>query len=142
MRSSTYGPVELHLVGFEGDRPDPGALAALRELVDSGLLRLLDLVVVSRSEQGELTTQEMSEGSQDWDVSGLEPAETGLAGEEDLEELAATLEAGTSGVVVVFELVYARTLAERLAAAGATVLRTERIPAPVVNELLRSAEQV
>ena len=142
MSSSTYGPVELHLVGFEGARPDPGAVAALRELVDSGLLRLLDFVVVSRSEEGELTTQEMTEASRDWDVAGLEPAETGLTGDEDIEELAGSLDPGTSGVVVAFELVYARTLAERLAEAGGSVLRTERIPAPVVNELLDAAEQV
>ncbi|KUG51634.1 hypothetical protein AVL62_10015 [Serinicoccus chungangensis] len=139
MSPFTYGPVELHLVGFGTGDPDPQAVGALRELVDSSLLRLLDLVVVSRSESGELTTQEPGEGPQDWGLGDLEPAETGLTGDEDIEELAASLEPGTSGLVVAFELVYARTLAQRLAAAGGSVLRTERIPAPVVNELLDAA---
>lgn len=142
MSQFAYGPVELHLVGFGSTGPDPRVGGALRELVESGLLRLLDFVVVSRSESGELTTREPGEGSEDWGLGDLEPAEAGLAGDEDIEELAAALDPGRSGVVVAFELVYARALAERLAEAGGSVLRTERIPAPVVNELLDAAEQV
>jgi hypothetical protein len=42
----------------------------------------------------------------------------------------------------VLELVYARRLAEQVAQSGGVVLRTERIPAPVVNAVLEAAEQV
>ncbi len=43
-----YGPVELYLIGFDGPRPDAGTAAALMELVDGGLVRLLDLVVLTK----------------------------------------------------------------------------------------------
>ena len=50
MAEFRYGPVELYLVGFEGDRPSPDTAAALAELVEGGLVRLLDFVIVSKAE--------------------------------------------------------------------------------------------
>ncbi len=53
----------------------------------------------------------------------------GLAGQEDVEELAELVAPGTSAAVVAIELLFAKRLAERLAAAGGVVLSNERIPA-------------
>ena len=50
MTEFRYGPVELYLVGFDGDRPSPDTISALAELLEGGLVRLLDFVIVSKSE--------------------------------------------------------------------------------------------
>ncbi len=138
MTEFTYGPVELHLVGIEGDRPDPGVVRALGDLLEGGLLRLLDFVIITKSASGEISVVEVDDEGEAF--GGLEPAATGVVGDEDIEEFAEHVESGSSAVLVAFELVYARTLAEKLDASGATVLRSERIPAPVVNIALGLAE--
>lgn len=135
-----YGPVELYLVGFEGDRPDPGVIAALVEQLEGGLVRLLDFVIISKSDDGEITVTEVEDQTQEYGFGDVELAEIGLAGDEDIEELAELIEPGTSAALVTLELLYARQLASRLAASGGVVLSAERIPAPVVNAILDAAE--
>lgn len=141
MAEFRYGPVELYLVGFEGDRPDPGVMSALVEQVESGHLRLLDFVLVSKDDAGELTIIEIEENTADYGLGDIALAEIGIAGEEDVEELAELIPAGSSAAVIALELTFARTLASKLAASGGVVLSTERIPAPIVNAIVDAVEE-
>ncbi len=138
MAQFDFGPVEFYLVGLEGDRPSPGVIEALQELVESGTVRLLDFIIVSRSDAGELTVTEVDDRAEEYGFGDVEFAALGLAGDEDVEELAPLIEPGTSAALVVLELSWARRLAEKVAASGAEVLSIERIPAPVVNALVDS----
>lgn len=135
-----YGPVELYLIGFEGERPDPSVMEALVEQVDSGHLRLLDFVLISKSESGEITVIEVEEDSADYGLGDIVLDEIGIAGEEDVEELAELIPAGTSAALIAIELSYQRKLASKLAASGGVVLSTERIPAPIVNAIVDAVE--
>jgi uncharacterized membrane protein len=136
MAEFRYGPVELYLVGFEGESPAPATLDALAELAEGGLIRILDFVLISKSDSGDLTVTEV----EDEDFP-LDLYEVGIAGDEDIEELADLIEPGTSAALVALELVYARKLAESVAASGAVVLSAERIPAPVVNAVMDAADE-
>jgi hypothetical protein len=136
MAEFRYGPVELYLVGFEGESPDAGVLSALADLVEGGTLRVLDLVLVSKTEEGDVTIAEFED-----EELALELHEVGIAAEEDIFELAELVPPGASAILVALELLYARTLAERVAAAGAIVLSAERIPAPIVNAVMDLATE-
>jgi hypothetical protein len=138
MAEFRYGPVELFLLGLEGERPDPGLIAELAELVDDGILRVLDFVVISKSEGGEVTVVEIEDDDEDY--AALDLVQSGITGEEDIAELAELVPEGGSAAVVALELVYARRLASSLAASGGVVLSSERIPAPVVNALVDAIE--
>lgn len=140
MTEFTYGPVELHLVGLPADRPDPGIVAAIVDAVDAGVVRLLDFIVVSKSADGEVTVTEVADDPDGFGFGGIELAEVGIAGDEDIAELADLIPPGGHAGIVAFELAWARTLVERFAASGGFVLRSERIPAPVVNEILALSE--
>lgn len=131
-----YGPVEVYLIGFSGERPGREVVDAILDLIESGSVRLLDLLFVSRSSAGELTVLELEEIVDKYGLEGLEIIELGLAGEDDINDLAAAIEPETSAVVLVVEHVWARKFAETLFRAGGRVLQTERIPAPVVNEVV------
>ncbi|MBA8816958.1 putative membrane protein [Microbacterium halimionae] len=141
MAEFEYGPVELHLIGFEGDRPAPGVIAAITDLIDSGLVRLLDFIIVSKSEDGEVTAIEIDDDTDRYGFGGVELAEIGIAGTEDIEELAAMIPAGSSAAVVAYEMAWAKRLAQTFAASGSVLLHSERIPAPVVNALLEAAQE-
>ncbi|EGD53644.1 DUF6325 family protein [Gordonia neofelifaecis] len=134
--STLFGPVELNVISLPGSAPSPELLAAVVQQVRSGVVRVLDFVVVTKAEGGEVVIEEI-----DLDESGVtdlnvEIVVPGLTSNDDLELLAADLAPGTSAAVVAFELVWARDLAAQVAADGCTVLASERIPAPVVNALV------
>ena len=61
MTDLEFGPVELVLAAFEGDRPKAGVLDAILDLADAGTVRLLDLVYVTRTETGEIDWIELDE---------------------------------------------------------------------------------
>ncbi|MCE0508192.1 DUF6325 family protein [Microbacterium sp. KKR3/1] len=141
MNDFRFGPAEFYLVGFEGERPDPATFRALTDLIDSGVVRLLDFVVLSKSARGEVEIVELDDDDGDLGLDDFQPIAAGLAGEEDVEALAAALDPGQSAAVVVLELTFARALAQSLAAAGGQVLRSERVPAPVVNAMMDILDQ-
>lgn len=141
MKEFRFGPAEFYLVGFDGDRPDPATFVALAELVSSGVVRLLDFVLLTKTTDGEVTLVEPEEGDEPLTLEGWEPLAAGLASEDDVRALAEIVPPGSSAAVVVLELAFARTLAQDLAAAGGQVLRSERVPAPVVNAVMDILDQ-
>lgn len=141
MNDFRFGPAEFYLVGFEGTRPDPATFRALIDLVESGVVRLLDFVVLAKSETGAVEIVELESDDGTLGLDDFEPIAAGLAGEEDIEALGAALAPGQSAALVVLELAFARTLAQNLAAAGGQVLRSERVPAPVVNAMMDILDQ-
>lgn len=141
MTEFEYGPVELYVVGFAGDRPDDGTLAAIGELIEGGEIRLLDLLVVSRHEDGSVFVTEFEDVSNEYGFGAVELEAVGLVADDDAKELAQGIPPGTSGAILAVELLWAKRLASRFAASGGVVLQTERIPAPVVNAALAEAEE-
>ncbi len=113
--------------------PSPELLAALAAQVDAQTVRVLDFVVVHKTEAGDVEVTQL-----ELDALGgaaLELAVPGLTGDEDIALLAETLVAGETSAIVALELVWARELGARLAAEGSEVIAAERIPASVVNEI-------
>ncbi|MCI2956619.1 DUF6325 family protein [Agromyces atrinae] len=139
MADFEYGPVEIYVIATEGERPDDATFAELARLIDGDLVRLLDLVIVSKSAEGDVTVVEIEDLGDEVDIEVLELEAGGLVGEEDIDEVAPLIEPGSSAAIVALELVWAKQLASTLAASGAVVLSTERIPAPIVNAVLAEA---
>lgn len=136
MTNLEYGPVELLLVSLGTATPTPALLAALTDALETKAVRLIDLVFISRDADGSLRIEEVEDVSDEYGFGAVELEASGLAGSEDLDELAEQVPPGTSAAVVVFEHSWARNLGTALAAAGGEVISAERIPAPVVNDLL------
>ena len=134
MTTFDYGPIEFYAIGFDGDKPGPGVLQAIDDLVAAGTINVLDLVYATRSPEGELTVMELSDTTDDGGAPALDLA--GLAGMEDIEALAEQVPPGTSAAILVVELLWAKAFAAALYDAGGAVIAREGIPAPVVNAFL------
>ncbi|GAA1058147.1 hypothetical protein GCM10017608_05500 [Agromyces luteolus] len=139
MTAFEYGPVDVYVVSFEGDRLDEATASALGELMVGDEIRLLDLLIVSRDGDGEVTVREYEEFRDDAGFTVVELEASGVIGDEDIDELADTIPPGTSGAIMAIELLWAKKLASAFAASGGDVLQVERIPATVVNEVLAEA---
>lgn len=136
----SYGPIDVYVVEFEGDGLSPAVLDALLELSASGTVRVVDLVVVNRDADGSVRVTELRENAaKALSGIGLDLEIEGLIGEDDIAESIANVSAGFGVAIAALEMRWATTLASRLASASGRVVRTERIPAPLVDELVANA---
>jgi uncharacterized membrane protein len=136
MDVEALGPVEFLVVRFPGSRFTGEITPALIELVEAGLIRIVDLVFVSRDEDGTVAAFELSELDDDEAVTAFgglyDEDDTDLLSDEDLEIAAEGLAPGDSAAVLVWEDVWAARFAAAVRDAGGEVLALERIPREVV----------
>lgn len=144
--TDAIGPTEFIVVGFAGNRFTGEIAPALAELVDSGLIRIIDLAVVSKDADGSVTILEMQELSAEVAAAfvRLEGRVRGLLSEADLDEIAEDLPADTTAAALLVEHVWATRFASAVRAAGGELVLSERIPHAVIAEaraaLLAAAE--
>ena len=123
------GPIDWILIEFSG--PPTGAAAPhLIDLVDRGLIRIIDLLVVNKDAEGTLTIMELADldGDGELDLAVFEGVRSGVLGEEDVAEAATALEPDTSGVFLLYENVWAAPFAVAVRKSGGQLVASGRIP--------------
>lgn len=130
------GPVEYIVIHFDSDRFSADIVPALNDLIDQGLVRLIDIAAVARSPEGEIAIMETQELAPE--VAEAFERLTGdlspLLSEADLRELGEELAPGTSAAALLFEHVWAARFAEAVRAADGQLIMAERIPHQVMTE--------
>ena len=123
------GPIDWIVIEFEG-APTGAAAAYRRDLVERGLVRILDLVLVNKAADGTVTLMEMADldGDGELDLAVFEGIRSGLLGEEDAAEAAEALAPDTSGVLLVYENTWAAPFATAVRKAGGQLVASGRIP--------------
>jgi uncharacterized membrane protein len=137
-----HGPIDFVLIEFEADKLTGAVADALLDLVDRGLVRIYDLLVVEKDADGTFSVIDISELGPG-ELGGLTVfagANSGLLGDEDLEEAANALEPGTVAVLIVYENAWARPVVAAVRDSGGEVVASERIPASAILEALDAVE--
>lgn len=139
------GPVEYLTFYFEGNRFRGEIIPALNELVDSGLIRIIDLAVVSKDRAGNVTIFESNELSEDVALALelLDYEMAGMLSEEDLMVLAEELPNDTTAAAMLVDNVWAANFARAVRDANGVLVGSVRIPHSVVQavrqDLLKAA---
>jgi Family of unknown function (DUF6325) len=126
------GPVDYLVVGFPADKADfSGAMASeLKALIDSDTIRMLDLVMIVKGDDGSVEATELRDAD-DSEVGELRALERDLAillAEEDVEEIGASLEPGSVAAVLVWENTWAAPFGSAIRRSGGELLANGRIP--------------
>ena len=140
------GPLEYLVVGFEGNRFTGQILAELRAAQEKGIIRVLDLFVIKKDVQGNVTALELSE------LSSEETAELGplvgnlmsLLSPADMQQAAASIPNNSSASMLLFEHTWAIGLKEAIKNAGGIAVVGGLVPPEVLQELeveLEAAKQ-
>jgi hypothetical protein len=129
-------PVEYLLVGFPGNQFNGEILPALAQLVEDGLVRIIDLAFIKKDADGSVTIFEYDELEEVAGVADIDGEADGLLSDADLVEAAEGLEPNTSAALLVWEDLWAERFADALYDSGGEVLAGERIPRAIVEAAL------
>jgi hypothetical protein len=138
------GPVDYLVVEFPGARLRGEALPLLVDLVDRGIVRVLDLVFIRKDPDGSVVAVEVRDLDRDGDldVEVLVGASSGLLGRDDLEQAAAAVEPGSAAGIVLYENVWAVPFIGALRRAGGQLVAAGRVPAEDLLAALDATEPV
>lgn len=128
--ADVMGPVGYLVVEFPGNKMTGEGLPILVDLVDRGLIRILDLIFVTKDEDGTVSAAELRDfdGDGELDLAVFDGASSGLLSDEDVAEGGGVLEPGSSGAVLVYENRWAAPFTAALRRGGAQLVAAGFIP--------------
>ena len=134
-------PIDYILVEWPNNEPTGEAIPYLVDLVDSGLIRILDLAFIMKNEDGSVTEMEISDlGGESESFTVFEGASSGILDESDHAEAAEALETGKAAALLVYENSWAGPFASAVRRSGGQLVASGRIPVQALIASLDSAE--
>jgi len=133
------GPVDVVVIGYPPDAPRTGeAIPLFVDLVDRGIIRVLDVLMVQKDASGEISGLEITDLDGDGvdDLLVFAGARTGMLGEEDASTAGDALEPGEAALMICFENTWAAPFASAVRRNGGRVLAFERVAAQDVLDTL------
>ena len=129
------GPVDYAVLAFPGNQFKGEIAPALADLVKAGTIRLIDAAFVGKDEKGEVFTLEATELAPDVQekLNSLNIEVQGLLNDEELLAIGQQLEPDSSAALLVWENVWARTVAQAIRDAGGVLVAFERVPHDAVQ---------
>jgi len=136
------GPIDYLVLEFPGSRMTGEAFPLLVDLVDRGVVRILDLVFVRKESDGSVVGVELADvnGDGELDLSVFEGVSSGLVGEDDIQEAGTVLEPGSSAGILVYENLLAAPFAAAIRRSGGQLVASGRIPVQAVLAALDADE--
>ncbi len=135
------GPIDYIILEWPNEPSGDEVVPLMIDLVDRGIIRILDIAFVSKGEDGELTAIEIGDlGPTAAAFGAFEGAASGLVSDDDLSEAAAALEPGTSAAILVWENLWAAPLAVALRRSGGQLVASGRIPVQALVASLDALE--
>jgi uncharacterized membrane protein len=138
----SLGPLEFLVLAFPGQGLAAGVQTALEHVTKAGDLRVVDALLVKKDRDGTTRSAELADVDElrsvqaTYDVPTLETL--GLIADADVAEVAAVMEPDTTVMAMLVEHLWAKDLADTMAAAGGSLLRSARIPREHVEEAVRT----
>ena len=137
------GPIDIVVIGYPADAPMTGeAVPLLLDLVERGIIRVLDVLFVIQDEDGTWSGFEAIDLDERGvgDLRLFEGASSGLLGDDDVATAAETLEPGTAAVMIVYENSWAAPFAAAVRRNGGVLIDNQRIPAQDLMDALDATE--
>ena len=136
------GPIDYLVLEFPGNRMTGEAFPLLVDLVDRGIVRILDLVFVRKETDGSVVGLELADlnGDGELDLAVFEGVSSGLVREDDIQEAGNVLEPGSSAGILVYENLWAAPFAAAVRRSGGQLVASGRIPVQAVLAALEADE--
>ncbi len=136
------GPVEYMVVAFPGNKFNGDVAPALKELVDNGTIRVLDLAFVHKSANGDVDALELEdEGSEVLSAfQAVTHERGGLVNTEDLMDIGEALDNNSSAAILVWEDLWAARFKDAVIGSGGVLVDIQRVPYEIVDAAIAYKE--
>jgi len=135
------GPIDYVLVEWPGKQPTGEAMPHLIDLVDRGLIRIIDLAFITKDEDGAVAGLEIADlGGAVAEFAVFEGVASGLIHDDDIDQAGDVLEPGTSAALLVYENAWAAPFAAAVRRSGGQLVASGRIPVEDLLAALDAAE--
>ena len=137
------GPVDCVVIEFPDGQPKGEAAPLLLDLVDRGIIRILDLIFITKDPDGTVSGLEISnlDGEGGGELAVFAGASSGILGDDDRREAGNAIEPGTAAAVLLYENRWAAPFARAVRKAGGQLVAFERIPVQALLAALDAAEE-
>jgi hypothetical protein len=136
------GPVDYVVVEFPAGASNfTGEMAEeLVRLVNSGTIRLIDVLILTKNEDGTVDAMELSDIDELGELQALEAQLAELLAEDDVENLAAAMDPGSTAGVLIWENLWAAPFAAAARRSGGQLIATGRIPIQAIIASIEADE--
>jgi len=136
------GPIDYVLIEWPGRQPNGQIAPIVVDLVERGIIRVLDLAFIAKAEDGSVAGLEISDlGDQGEQLRVFEGASSGLVSDQDIAEAADALDSGTAAALLVFENRWAAPFASAVRRSGGQLVANGRIPVQAILAALDAADE-
>ena len=134
----TYGPTDFFAIEFKTDQLTGETLPELLELVKKEIIRVIDLVIIQKDQDGNYQVLEIEELTPEI-IAIFDPLNVEISGiiqVEDIEVIAGAMDDNTTAALLLLENLWAIKFGEAAVRSGGRLVMFDRIPFEVVNETL------
>ena len=135
-----HGPIDVLVFELELENATGEVASVLLDLVDSGTIRLYDVMVIAKEEDGTVTEIDISTLDGEISIAQFAGARSGLVGSDDVDDAASILEPGRMAVVLVYENTWAVPFVAAARASGAELIASSRLSAQDIMDALDELE--
>src|SRR5690242_8518045 len=136
------GPIDYLIIAWPDPHPNGEIAPLLVDLVDRGIIRILDLAFVAKAADGSVAGLEIADlGDEVQELKVFEGASSGLLSDDDLQEAGGALDPGSAAAVLVFENRWAAPFATAVRRSGGQLVANGRIPVQAILAALDAAEE-
>ncbi len=133
------GPVDVYIIGFPGNNFRGEIVPAILEQVEKGVIRVVDILFVAKDLEGNIAVLTIEDlGPEGAAFAEVDVIQAGALNEEDADEVAEDIPAGSSALLIAYENTWMQDLVLAFARADAVVIDQIRIPADVVNAVVEA----
>jgi hypothetical protein len=128
--------VEYVIIGFPGNKFSGQIVPELAKLIDSGLIRIIDLTFISKDAAGGVTVVEYDAVEELAAFAGLDAEVGGILTDEDIAYAAQSLEPNSSAAMLIWEDTWAGPFAAAVRNADGVILEGARIPREIIEQAM------
>jgi hypothetical protein len=130
------GPVEYLILGFPGNNFTGQIVPELAKLIDSGLVRIIDLTFIIKDADGQVDVVEYDAVEELAAFAGLDAEVGGILTDEDVAYAAEALEPNSSAALLIWEDTWATPFAVAVRNANGVIIEGARIPREIIEEAI------
>jgi hypothetical protein len=134
------GPVEYLILGFPGNMFTGQIVPELAKLIDSGLVRIIDLTFITKDADGQVDVVEYDAVEELAAFAGVDAEVGGILTDEDIAYAATSLEPNTSAALLVWEDTWAAPFAAAVRNANGVILEGARIPREFIEQAISALD--